>query len=162
MALPETCCHKKVERISCNKKSSLVFAFWKISRAFPKGRKERCCYFSAKKKRRCLKTCILRTVSGSAFNLLNKSCHVSHKTFSSFHLGFPEADPETVHVLLESFPRKNQQGCGQVGHDKEENHAEVVLHGKELWLGPVGELWGQYRLQLRVVLVRDETRKPEN
>lgn len=47
-------------------------------------------------------------------------------------------------------------------HDKEENHAEVILRGKELWLGPVGELWGQCRLQLRVVLVRDETRKPEN
>lgn len=131
MALPETCCHKKLERITCNKKSSLVLAFWKMSRAFPRGREERCCYFSAKKPA-CLKTWayelhILRTVSGSALNLLNKSCHISHKTFSLLNLGFPEADPETVHTTLESVSRKNQQGCGQVGNEKEENHAEVYF-----------------------------------
>lgn len=131
MALPETCCRKKLEKISSNKKSLLVLAFWKMNRAFPKETEEMCYYFSAKKAA-CLKTWaydlyILRTVSGSAFNLLSKSCHVSQKTFSSLNLGFPKANPETVHITLESIPRKNQQGCGQVGHKKEENHTEVYF-----------------------------------
>ena len=93
---------------------------------------------------------ILRTVSGSAFNLLNKLCHISHRTFPSLNLGFPEADPETVHEALETVPRKHQQGCGQVGHEKwdmksgTENHSEVYfMESNSGWvLGNCGDSVG--------------------
>ena len=68
-------------------KGSFELAFWKTVPtllAFASGKEERRCYFLGKKpgcvKTWCMKLYILRKVSGSAFNLLNKSCHISHKT----------------------------------------------------------------------------------
>lgn len=95
-----------MERISCGKSSLFDLAFWKIKRVFLMGREGRSCYFSAKKQE-CMKTLcmilnILRRGGGSAFNMLNISCHISLKTLvsSSFRLGFQEADPETYNSSL--------------------------------------------------------------
>lgn len=116
-------------------------------------------YFLTKKpacvKTRCMRLCVLRATSGSAFKLLNKSCHISLRTvwwLSFLKIVFPRSRPwdkDSCKHNYEVFPGKPVEWWGNGPWKGRKPPHKGVLHGAP-WKGTLETVWGTPQ----IVLVR--------